>query len=192
MGLGAHAAAGHRGGGRAHHVHAAHAVRGALALEPASVVTLYLLSSVNLRLRPRLLEQLRPGTRVVSHAFHMGEWQPDSVLVVPHDGGGSARVYFWVIPERAKGNWQFTVAGTPAFAQQLEQRFQELVGTPPQEAGRRIVSGKLRGRDVELIMVTRQRGTERSLTLRGTVNGDSMSGTVEGTGERWSARRTGD
>jgi SAM-dependent methyltransferase len=163
-----------------------------LDLEPATVVTLYLLSSVNLRLRPRLLEQLRPGTRVVSHAFHMGEWRPDSTLVVPHNGGGSAQVYFWTIPARAEGSWRFTVGRAPSFVQRLEQRFQELGVSPGQEAGGRIVSGRLRGLEVELTMVTRQGGAERRRTLRGTVNGDSMSGMVEGTGERWSALRTED
>jgi SAM-dependent methyltransferase len=60
----------------------------------ATVVTMYLLSSVNLKLRPKLLAELRPGTRIVSHAFHMGEWRPLETHWV-----GSSAVYYWVVPE---------------------------------------------------------------------------------------------
>ncbi|HWP34000.1 MAG TPA: class I SAM-dependent methyltransferase [Thermodesulfobacteriota bacterium] len=61
----------------------------------ATVVTMYLLPSVNMRLRPRLLNELRPGTRIVSHSFDLGDWKPDKTLVV--DG---RTVYFWVVPPR--------------------------------------------------------------------------------------------
>ncbi len=61
----------------------------------ASVVTLYLLGSLNQRLKPILMEQLKPGTRVVSHAFDMGDWKPEKQIEV--DG---ARVYLWTIPEK--------------------------------------------------------------------------------------------
>jgi ribosomal protein L11 methylase PrmA len=61
----------------------------------ASVVTLYLLSSVNLRLRPILLKQLKPGTRIVSHAFDMGDWKPEQTVKV--DG---TTVYYWTVPKR--------------------------------------------------------------------------------------------
>ena len=61
----------------------------------ASVVTLYLLSKLNERLKPMLMEQLKPGTRVVSHSFDMGDWQPDQVQTV--DG---ATIYLWTIPEK--------------------------------------------------------------------------------------------
>lgn len=61
----------------------------------ASVVTLYLLSSVNMKLRPILLKQLKPGTRIVSHAFDMGDWEPDETRTV--DG---ARIYLWTVPEK--------------------------------------------------------------------------------------------
>ncbi len=60
----------------------------------ASVVTLYLLSTLNLKLRPILLEQLKPGTRIVSHSFSMGDWEPEKTEIV--DG---ATIYLWTIPE---------------------------------------------------------------------------------------------
>ena len=61
----------------------------------ATVVTLYLLPSLNLRLRPKLLSDLRPGTRVVSHAFDIGDWVPEQTIDV-----GGRRVYFWTVPAR--------------------------------------------------------------------------------------------
>lgn len=64
-------------------------------LREATVVTLYLLPELNLKLRPRLLQQLRPGTRVVSHQFDMGDWKPDKTLA-----SGSATLYLWIIPAR--------------------------------------------------------------------------------------------
>ncbi|WP_269716402.1 SAM-dependent methyltransferase [Caulobacter sp. NIBR2454] len=64
-------------------------------LSEASVVTLYLLDTLNLRLRPKLLRELKPGSRVVSHAFDMGEWKPDAVREV--DGN---TIYLWTIPPR--------------------------------------------------------------------------------------------
>ncbi|WP_276496279.1 SAM-dependent methyltransferase [Pontibacter litorisediminis] len=64
---------------------------------PATVVTLYLLPAVNQKLRPQLLEQLKPGTRIVSHAFDMGDWEPEKTIEV--DG---SKIYFWTVPEKAK------------------------------------------------------------------------------------------
>jgi SAM-dependent methyltransferase len=64
----------------------------------ATVVTLYLLPALNLKLRPKLLSELKPGTRIVSHAFDMGDWKPDKVA--PGTGDEPDRtVYFWVVPE---------------------------------------------------------------------------------------------
>jgi len=63
-------------------------------IHEATVVTLYLLPSLNLKLRPKLFKELRPGTRVVSHSFDMGDWKPDQTIDV--DG---RTVYYWVIPK---------------------------------------------------------------------------------------------
>jgi SAM-dependent methyltransferase len=64
-------------------------------IKEATVVTLYLLSSVNEHLKPRLLKELKPGTRVVSHAFDMGDWKPVETRKI-----GATNVYYWVVPER--------------------------------------------------------------------------------------------
>ena len=65
----------------------------------ATVVTLYLLPKLNVKLRPKLLRELKPGTRIVSHAFDMGDWKPDQVVEV--DG---KTVYYWVVPENPPAN----------------------------------------------------------------------------------------
>src|SRR5688572_1116426 len=64
-------------------------------ISDATVVTLYLMTGVNLRLRPKLLNELKPGTRVVSHAFGMGDWKPAAIERV-----GTTTLYYWVVPER--------------------------------------------------------------------------------------------
>jgi phospholipid N-methyltransferase len=68
-------------------------------LSNASVVTLYLLPDVNLRLRPKLLSELKPGTRIVSHAFDMGDWQPEQVEEVE-----GSTLYYWTVPENVPAN----------------------------------------------------------------------------------------
>lgn len=64
-------------------------------IRPATVVTLYLLPNVNLKLRPRLLKELKPGTRVVSHSFDMEDWKPEKEIEV-----NGSRLYLWTIPAR--------------------------------------------------------------------------------------------
>lgn len=96
----------------------------------ASVVTLYLLSSVNLRLRPVLFAQLMPGTRVVSHDFAMDGWKPDDSAVV-ETNGMTHDVYFWLMPANVSGSWAWT---WPEEGQldpcrlDLEQHFQTVTG----------------------------------------------------------------
>ncbi|BAU64936.1 hypothetical protein STA3757_23140 [Stanieria sp. NIES-3757] len=72
-------------------------------LSDATVVTLYLLPDVNLELRSKLLRELQPGTRVVSHDFDMGEWQPEQVIRV-QSGARQHTIYYWVVPEEIPEN----------------------------------------------------------------------------------------
>jgi SAM-dependent methyltransferase len=90
----------------------------------ADVVFLYLLQRLNVRLRPRLLEELRPGTRIVSHAFSMGDWKPDAELTV--DGN---RIYFWRIPARVAGEWRLQMPDGQSATLALTQVFQHVRGT---------------------------------------------------------------
>lgn len=89
----------------------------------ADVVTLYLLPRVNARLRPKLLAELRPGARVVSHGFDMGDWAPDARREV-----ADASLYLWIVPAIAGGDWRLTLADGTALPLRLEQRFQQLSG----------------------------------------------------------------
>lgn len=105
-------------------------------ISKASVVTMYLLQSLNLKLRPRLLEELRPGTRVVSHNYHMGDCQPDArVEFGQSEGVPWSMVYAWAVPADVAGTWHWQVEGN-RFRWNVEQRFQklftriELDGTP--------------------------------------------------------------
>lgn len=95
-------------------------------ISQASVVTMYLLQSLNLELRPLLLEELRPGTRVVSHNYHMGEWKPDDEVKFGNtEAMPWSVVYAWVIPADVAGAWQWEVDGE-RFNWRVKQQFQEL------------------------------------------------------------------
>jgi hypothetical protein len=69
-------------------------------ISEATVVTLYLSDKVNLLLRPKLLSELRPGTRILSHDFHMGDWKPERKIRVPWLNGLFRTIYFWRVPAR--------------------------------------------------------------------------------------------
>lgn len=73
-------------------------------LSDATVVTLYLLPAINLKLRPKLLQELKPGTRIVSHAFDMGDWKPDRVEQVRGKNGGTYTIYQWTVPQNVPEN----------------------------------------------------------------------------------------
>lgn len=93
-------------------------------LRDATVVTLYLLPAINERLRPRLLTELRPGTRIVSHAFDMGDWPPEQHRLVEEK-----HVYLWTVPATAGGEWRLVTADGRAHALLLDQRFSAVTGT---------------------------------------------------------------
>jgi hypothetical protein len=89
----------------------------------ASVVTMYLLQRLNLELRPRLLDVLKPGTRIASHDFSMAEWIPDR-----HDSVGNREAYLWIIPAKVDGNWKVQ-DGEQSFTIDVKQQFQTFTGT---------------------------------------------------------------
>lgn len=86
----------------------------------ASVITMYLLNSVNIQLRPHLIESLKPGTRVVSHDFDMGSWNADAFLREE-----TSDIYFWIIPAKVEGQWNWKTNGQ-AFSLSASQEFQEI------------------------------------------------------------------
>ncbi len=156
-------------------------------LSSATMITLYLLPNVNLRLRPKLYEELRPGTEVVSHDFDMDEWEPDSTVKVPDDG---SRVFYWVIPADASGKWEVTAAGEP-FTLWVDQQFQELDAEASGLPGVEVRSASLRGRSIRIELEAPEGSALDGLVLEGTVEGDRMSGRA-GSGRSWSARRVAD
>ncbi len=108
----------------------------------ATVVTLYLLTTLNLKLKPTILN-MKPGTRVVSNSFMMGSWEPDEVIN-PEAGG---RGYYWVVPAKVQGDWSITgLPGIPSARLSLQQKFQKVEGTLMMGDNRsQKVSGKLNG-----------------------------------------------
>jgi precorrin-6B methylase 2 len=94
----------------------------------ATVMALYLLTSVNLKLRPKLLAELRPGSRVVSHNFKMDNWRPDESSEIEADGLNH-EVFLWIIPANVGGTWTWKTSRPEAeWELKLEQAFQVLIG----------------------------------------------------------------
>jgi len=110
-------------------------------LSRANVITMFLLPSINLKLRPKILD-LKPGTRIVSNTFTMEDWQADETATVT-DGCSSSwcTALFWIVPAKVAGTWN-----TPSGALTLTQNFQMLSGT----LGSQAVQGRLRGNEITL------------------------------------------
>ncbi|WP_326494489.1 MULTISPECIES: class I SAM-dependent methyltransferase [Achromobacter] len=140
-------------------------------LTKADVITMFLLSTINEKLRPTLL-QLKPGTRVVSNTFRMGDWEPDASETVTKDCSTYCTALLWIVPAKVEGKWE--VDGQTL---QLKQQYQML-------------SGKFGSTDIS---DARMNGTTIAFTANGVrytgeVNGKTMSGTAAGKG-KWTARR---
>ena len=105
-------------------------------LTQATVITMYLLPQVNMALRPRLASELRPGTRIVSHDFGLGDWRPDAQVKIPVPeksyGPPHSTIFLWVVPAFVAGAWEGSLgdsAKAPSFQVELRQQFQQLSGT---------------------------------------------------------------
>lgn len=140
----------------------------------ATVVTMYLLPELNLRLRPTILA-MRPGTRVTSHQFTMGDWEPDESAEIDH------RVaYMWVVPAKVEGNWGFRDASGRQFDVTLTQKYQkisgELTGGGPRQP---LVGATLRGEEIRFAF-NDDKGVTRTLT--GIVRGNQIDGVLRAAG----------
>lgn len=155
-------------------------------LTPATVITSYLLPEMNEKLRPKIF-RLKPGTRVVAHDYHMGEWRPDDndTLSVPEKTVGNpgvSYIFMWYVPANAAGKWQASVpvAGqTMAIDLDFSQRFQMLSGTARiNQQAAQLQSGRLRGENVTFWLAT---GSGQGLIrheFNGKVEGDTITGTL--------------
>ena len=124
----------------------------------ATVVTMYLLPEVNLQLRPRILFDLRAGTRIVSHDYDMADWEPERSLVVPAPGKTvglrqESTIYLWIVPARIAGHWRGTLTGPrgeePVLIEFL-QRFQNASATIHLRNSSMAGSGRIQGETISL------------------------------------------
>ena len=136
----------------------------------ATVITMYLLPQLNLKLRPKILD-LKPGTRIVSHAFTMGEWTADQTESVE-----TRTAYLWIVPAKVEGAWQLAQGELT-----LKQSFQMVAGTLRTGGNTlTIANGRLRGDQISF--------SAGGAEYTGRVNGNTIQGTVKGSNSgSWSA-----
>ncbi len=133
----------------------------------ATVITMFLLPDINLRLRPRILD-LKPGTRIVSNSFTMGEWTADQSVNVsePAKCTSYCTAYLWIVPAKVEGEWQL-----PEGQLSLKQSFQEVSGTLKSGANTiPIKNGRLNGNQISF--------TSGNGLYTGRVNGNAIEGAV--------------
>ena len=143
----------------------------------AQVITMFLLPDINIRLRPKILD-LKPGTRIVSNSFTMGEWSADATVDAKDGCVSYCTAYLWIVPAKAEGSWQLAQG-----ALTLKQSFQMISGTL--KSGNNstpIANGKLNGDQITF--------NAGGVLYTGRVSGNVMEGSVS-TGGSWKAMRAG-
>jgi hypothetical protein len=150
----------------------------------ATVLTMYLLPYLNMKLRPIILE-MKPGTRVVTHAFNMEDWEPDQEIEVQ-----DRMAYFWIVPAKVAGVWNWRV-DTGSAALDLQQTFQKISG-----------SLKIQGKEMpfqnaalkgDLISFSVGDDAAKMQEYKGRINGNTIVGTTKtgnGPESKWTATRT--
>lgn len=160
-------------------------------ISQASVVTMYLLPSVNIKLRSTLLKTLRPGTRIVSHSFDMDEWEPDATTTVNRGVGRNHSIYMWIIPANAQGKWQWSV-GENTYAMNIDQHFQN-VNIDLSNSGNPLNTNKEVLNGPRISFTTDNNG--KHYVFSGQIEGDTIQGTVqihnggEDRVEKWIAKK---
>ena len=141
----------------------------------ATVVTMYLLPELNMRLRPTILA-MKPGTRVTSHQFSMGDWEADETAEIDY-----RTAYLWIVPARVEGDWTFREdGGKTTFSVAMTQKFQRVSGEAGMGGNRNpLVGATLRGEEIK-VAFNDDKGQTRTLT--GTVRGSEITGTLRGPG----------
>ena len=156
----------------------------------ATAVTIYMGGHVNLKLRPRLLRELKPGTRIASYCFDMGEWKPDAV-----SSFGREDAYFWVVPANASGTWRWTEGKGKTMTEwslEVGQVFQEISGTAV-HMGKRypLQGGKITGEEIRFRLEGAPFGKDAPVGFMGRIRGHSITGTFGDETSRmpWKATR---
>jgi hypothetical protein len=155
-------------------------------LSKATVLTMYLLPRLNLQLRPTLLD-LKPGTRLASHAFDMGEWRPER-----HEKIDGRDAYFWIVPAKVRGRWQVE-NGNRKFDLELTQSYQQFEGVA-RFSDRSVLLREtgLRGDEIRFVLEIEEGKPE---LFRGRVSGDKIEALPAGAdaapsqGGEWRASR---
>ena len=141
----------------------------------ASVLTLYLLPDVNLKLRPIILDKMKPGTRVVSHSFTMGDWRPDVQDVVEGEA-----LYHWVVPAKVAGGWDWRVDNV-SYHIDLSQTFQVVTGTlrggPAGQSNLR--NPVLKGESFTFDVSVPRSGVPTTIKFEGKFSGNTLTGTMD-------------
>ncbi|MGD9925099.1 MAG: cyclopropane-fatty-acyl-phospholipid synthase family protein [Pseudorhodoplanes sp.] len=141
----------------------------------ADVVTMFLLTRLNAQLRPTILD-MKPGTRVVSNSFDMGDWKADEEAVVSEGCSSFCKAFFWIVPAKVDGAWTMD-NGELTF----KQSFQNFTGTLKNgNVITPIANGKLKGDEITF--------TAAGKAYTGKVNGSTIEGTTA-TGDKWQAKR---
>ncbi len=138
-------------------------------LSKATVITMFLLPEINMKLRPKILN-LKPGTRVVSNSFTMEDWEADETQTVSGECTSWCTAYLWIVPAKVSGTWT-TANGDLT----LKQEFQKLSGT----LGSTPITGKMKGDEISF--------TAGKTTYTGHVSGNTIQGTSGG--NKWTATR---
>ncbi|MDP2643625.1 MAG: class I SAM-dependent methyltransferase [Desulfobacterales bacterium] len=170
-------------------------------LHEASVVTMYLLNEVNLKLRPKLLKELKVGTRIISHDFHMGEWRPDKILLLSEKKfyQDDTLLYLWVVPAQVAGNWHWTfslLGETHSVTMELNQSFQNISGVTQNGYYRFVIFDQaLEGDRIRFSLVSEAGDRMIHQNYSGRIQGNSivglvkLGGTVTETVMEWKAQR---
>lgn len=144
-------------------------------ISDATVVMLYLWPEVNLKLRPRLLKELKPGTRIVSHSHTMGDWKPESETKVEKH-----YLYFFIVPANSTGTWQLTGSDPNPASLRFTQKFQMVQGTMSAGSGTYpVTNGRLRGSNIRFTVERVVQGVKEIRLFEGNISGNVMEGTIK-------------
>ena len=156
----------------------------------ATVVTIYMTGDVNRRLRPKLLRELKPGSRIATYTFDMGDWKPDDTLSF-----GWEDAYFWIVPANASGKWIWTEGkgrSKTRWELELKQAFQEISGQLIRNGHHFAVrEGKIKGDEIRFTLDRDPAAKAALVEFTGRIRGNTIVGVIaaETSSRTWKASR---